>query len=180
MLLALSAAVLAYFLFEMNMIGKVHDYYLFPFLPLLFIIVTFGLRGLLRGRNIWLSYLSVAALCILPVTAFLRADSRWDEAEPGFNKIYLERKDLLERLVKEDEYVVAGNDDSHFILLYHLDRKGWTFRRDDLDGTQLAFYRSKGAKYLFTDAAVDQKEEVAAQLGEKLLDENGVRVYKLK
>src|SRR5690606_15658975 len=57
-LLAGGLGVIAYFLYEINMIEAVHDYYLFPFLPFLFIIVSYGAYHLLKA-NKFFRYLSV-------------------------------------------------------------------------------------------------------------------------
>ncbi|HEV7230295.1 MAG TPA: glycosyltransferase family 39 protein, partial [Bacteroidia bacterium] len=109
------AAVLAYFFFEMNMIAKVHDYYLFPFLPLLFLIVTYGaLRLLASHKKAWRS-LAFFALSILPLTAFLRADTRWNRENPGFNRDMLVYHKAIEAKIPVGSFCIAGNDESGHI-----------------------------------------------------------------
>jgi 4-amino-4-deoxy-L-arabinose transferase-like glycosyltransferase len=180
LLLVWALAVAAYFLFEMNMIGKVHDYYLMPFLPLLFIIVAYGAYQLLKRKAPWLKIVSIIILLLLPLPAFLRIDGRWNTESPGFNPVYYSHKNELRAIVPENEYVVAGNDESHFILLYYLNRKGWAFDNDRIDGGTLANYISKGAKYLFIDSRLDEHEDIKAHLGDKVFEKETLRVYKLK
>src|SRR5690606_1252987 len=110
-LLAGGLGVIAYFLYEINMIEAVHDYYLFPFLPFLFIIVSYGAYHLLKA-NKFFRYLSVIALLVLPVTAFARANPGWNTVAPGFNPVYYQYKDEIRQLIPRDAIVVAGNDDS--------------------------------------------------------------------
>lgn len=173
-------SIVAYFLFEANMIALVHDYYLFPFLPMLFLLVALGAWKLLHSKTKFLRYLSLLLLIILPVTAYLRIDSRWNATDPGFNAVYFHDKDELRKLVPKDAKVVTGNDNSHFITLYYLDRKGWSFDNNWLDAGYLEQYINKGAGYLFTDSDVDKNEGIIPHLGEKIFEKGTLRVYKLK
>ncbi|MCW3123013.1 MAG: hypothetical protein JWQ38_2505 [Flavipsychrobacter sp.] len=178
--LSLSIGILFYYFFEINMITTVHDYYLFPFLPLIFIITAFGASSLMNLPSKNIHILCLTCLAILPVTAFLRADSRWDTKDPGFNTTYYNYKQQLRDLVPENAYCIAGNDVSHYILLYYIDRKGWTFDNNELSSEQLNYYISKGAKYLFLDSHIDNKADIKAHLSEKIFDQGTLRVYKLK
>ena len=179
LLVSWSIGVLIYFAFEINMIAKVHDYYLFPFLPLIFLIVAYGCWQLVQTRG-WLKYISFVMLAVLPVTAYLRVNGRWNTEKPGFNAAYYHYKKDIQNLLPKNAIVVAGNDESHFILLYYLDRTGWAFDNDRLDEGLLTYYTSKGAGYLFVDSDVDRKEEIKRRLGEKIFEKETLRVYKLK
>jgi hypothetical protein len=119
-------------------------------------------------------------LALLPLTAFLRINSRWDINSPGFNVAYLKYKDELRSLTPKDAKVVVGYDESHYILLYYTDRKGWAFDRTWFDVKSLEYFISKGASYIFLDEEVDQLPGIPAHLGEKVFDKEGLRVYKLK
>jgi hypothetical protein len=178
-LAVLGVITIFYFLFEMNIIDLVHDYYLFPFLPLIFLLVAYGVEHLLSAHN-YKKYIAFGCLAILPLTAFLRINSRWDINSPGFNVAYLKYKDELRSLTPKDAKVVVGYDESHYILLYYTDRKGWAFDRTWFDVKSLEYFISKGASYIFLDEEVDQLPGIPAHLGEKVFDKEGLRVYKLK
>jgi len=166
--------VVVYFLYELNMIDTVHDYYLFPFLPFIFLVVSYGAINMLKQYK--LHFIAIIALLILPLTAYLRINTRWNETSPGFNAVYYQEKDKLQKLIPNDALCVVGNDESGFILLYYLDKKGWTFNRD-LTKEKLAFYIANGADYLFTD----NNDNVAADFIEKKIYKQGsLSVYKLK
>lgn len=180
LLLATVLIVCLYFVFEMNMIAKVHDYYLFPFLPFLFIVVAYGAVQLLESRRKWLRYLSVLCLAVLPLTAFLRIDSRWSTKEPGFNPAYYQYKETLRQIIPASALCISGNDDSHFITLYYLQRKGWSFDHDNLSSQALDFYISKGAAYLCTDSDIDKDPVIQSRLSAKIFEQGTLRVYQLK
>ena len=55
-----------YFLFELNMIGKSHDYYLFPFFPVLFILVSYGAYQLYKIKFRLAGDIVLAILLVLP------------------------------------------------------------------------------------------------------------------
>jgi 4-amino-4-deoxy-L-arabinose transferase-like glycosyltransferase len=179
MYLLTGICLILYFLFEMNAITLVHDYYLFPFLPFIFLLVAYGAHWLLQTNSRSLKALSVICLMILPLTAFLRADTRWDKRYPEFNIAYFDYRDELRQLTPPGAYCIVGNDESRYICLYYIDRKGWAFDHDRLDAQRLSYYMSKGAAYLFTDSPVDEKPGVKEHL-EKIFDKENLRVYKLK
>ncbi len=179
-LLTCSILIVAYFFFEANMIALVHDYYLFPFLPLIFLIVAYGAGKLFAIPKKGLRYFLFALLCILPLTAYLRINDRWRTDDPGFNPVYYKHKQQLRQLVPREALCIVGNDDSHFILLYYLNRRGRTFDHDWLTSEKMNAYTAEGAQYLFTDSPVDNNEDVKPYLDEKIFEEGTVRVYKLK
>lgn len=172
--------VVAYFLYELNMIAKVHDYYLFPFLPFLFILVSSGIQSLLKHPASGARHFALFALFLLPFTAYLRINSRWNEQKPGFNPVYYTHKTELRKLIKPDELCVAGKDVSHYILLYYLDRKGWVFEEDTLRAAFLQEKIHQGAKYLFTDVVSENTPEMNLLLSEKIYENETLKVYRLK
>lgn len=172
--------LILYLLYEINMITTVHDYYLLPYLPFIFIVVAYGAFCLLSSGKKFIRIFSIVCLCILPATAFIRADSRWKTDDPGFNVTYYRYKDELRNLTPQNAYCITGNDVSSYILLYYINRKGWAFSNDQLDENQLSYYISKGARYLFIDDHIDENPGIKKHLAEKIFDKESVRVYKLK
>lgn len=168
----------AYYLYEVNMIGLAHDYYLFPFLPFLFLVVAAGAKKILNHRLRWLRYVGVLALSILPVTAYLRAEGRWGPEENA--SLLVKHKKELRKLVENDALVVAGNDPSTFIFLYHIGKKGWTFEQNWILSGDLQEYIDKGAKYLYSNTDfVENEPSIQPLLGEPIFDKEGIKVYPL-
>lgn len=181
LILSWSVVVLIYFLFEINAIGTAHDYYLFPFYPLLFMLVAYGAYHLYNSSNKAIRYLTLCLLLLLPFTCYLRMQSRWNADSPGFNKDLLVYKSDLQNAVPKNALVVVGNDVSHFIFFYYLDKKGWGFHNDELTAEQLRLMIKKGAKYLYTDSRVTDGDVNIIQCFDKLILERGTfKVYSLK
>lgn len=172
-------AILFYFVFELNMIAKVHDYYLFPFLPILFLIVAYGAWHLLNRKEKFFRYAVIALLLLAPITAYLRANPRWNTISPGFNVDFYDNKETLRNLIPPNERVIVGFDKSHFILLYYIDKKGWAFD-EGFNIPQFEYQISQGAHYLYTDAPIDTIPQVQQHLESKIYDEGRLRVYRLK
>jgi hypothetical protein len=148
LLLSVSFSVAAYFFFEMHLIATNHDYYLFPFLPLIMLISTAGALSLLSTKTGRI-FLTVCML-ILPVTAFRRMDSRWDMERPGFNKDLIEFADRIRNIIPENDRIFCAGDPSGNIWFYYLDRKGW----NSMYNADMQFIRDKkglGAKWIVTD-----------------------------
>jgi len=158
-----------------------HDYYLFPFLPLLFMLVAYGAFNLLRQQYKVIRYLVIVLLLILPLTAWLRMQVQWNEDSPGFNKDLLSYKEDLRGAVPKNALCVVGNDESHHIFFYYVDKKGWGFNNDELSGSNLKQMIEDGASYLYSDSrAVDENADIKACLDQLVMEKGTVRVYSLK
>ncbi|MFZ5940190.1 MAG: ArnT family glycosyltransferase [Bacteroidota bacterium] len=180
-LLALALMALLYYFFELNAIAKVHDYYLFPFMPLLFIMVAYGAFRLLTSGKKILKYSALVLLLVLPFTCHLRLKGRWNPESPGFNKDLLVYKTELRAAVPEDALVVVGNDRSHFIFLYYIDKKGWGFDRDNFSPEKLQEMIGKGAAYLYTDSdMVKNSPDFNTLFDSTVMQKGSVTVYCLK
>ena len=181
LLLSLSIVCIAYYLFEANAIAYTHDYYLFPFYPLLFILVAYGAYNLFISKHKILKYLTIAVLILLPLLCFIRMQSRWNLERPEFNKDLLIYKEELRNAVQKNDLVIAGNDISGFIFLYYIDKKGWCFDSDNLTPENIREMINKGAKYLYTDSERIQADiENSENMEKKILDKGTIRVYQLK
>src|SRR3989339_603830 len=176
----LGLSIAAYFFFEINMIGKVHDYYLFPFLPLIFLLVVYGIKKMINSQNKALKYITFFLLLILPVTAYFRSNSRWNTKDPGFNPVLYSHKKELRALCSDNALCIAGNDESRYIFLYYINKKGWVFDKDNLNKDNIEKWMSKGAKYLFSDSRSDTSQEIKNYLDTLIFEQGTLKVFKLK
>jgi hypothetical protein len=178
---AWGALTIAYFGFEINMIATVHDYYLFPFYPLLFILVAYGANQLLNSEVKTVKYFTIVLLLLLPITAHLRMKNRWNLDSPNFNKDLLDYKNELRNAVPKDALCIVGNDESHFIFFYYVDKKGWGFNDDELTETMLKEYIQKGAKYLYSDSrAIDENPNLVPYFKQLIIEKGSIKVYQLQ
>ena len=174
-------AICCYFLFEINMIAKVHDYYLFPFYPVLFILVGYGLNNLIQFNHKALQISVLILLLLLPFTAYLRMKVRWNPNEPGFNKDLLVYKQELSSAVPSNALCIVGNDESHYIFFYYIDKKGWAFQDDQINEKDLADRIKKGAQYLYSDTRkIDRDEKIKPFLDTLILQKGSICIYHLK
>ena len=173
--------LLGYFLFFMNMIGLIHDYYFFPFLPLLFLMVGYGGFELWKSKKQWAKSLILIAILVAPVTAHLRIASRWNSDNVGFNKDFLTYKKELQNAVPDDALCVVGNDESAQILFYYIHKKGWSFWQDRLTAGILNSFIENGAKFLYCDSkTVVKSPELQPFFENKILQKGSVYIYQLK
>lgn len=179
-LLFILTGCILYFLFEMNMINKVHDYYLFPFMPIIFIIISLGISSLLKISSP-LKWLIVLAFAISPLTAYLRSHTRWNLYTPGFSHEYLFYKKQLQQLIPAKEPVIVTGDDSRSIILYHLNRKGWCYDKNHISKPELyqRIYVDH-AKYLIFDCQTDTVSYIIPHLDSLLFHQGEIKLYKLK
>lgn len=169
-----------FFLFEMNMIEKVHDYYLIPILPLLVLLTVVGLNQIAKTNwNIILKYSLIGTILIsLPVYSFFRIQGRWDRI--GFNEDFLKYKMELRSAVPNDALVCVGNDNSHHIFLYYVQKMGWAFEKNWITAQKLREMIKEGCRYLYCDSrAIDQNPEIQELFGTKVAEYGSVRVYEL-
>lgn len=173
--------IMAYFIYEINVIGKNHDYYLFPFYPLLFILVGYGAEKLILTNRVSLKYLSIILILSAPIFCYVRMQDRWDIESPGFNISLLTYKQELRDAVPKDALCIAGNDESRRIFLYYIDKKGWTFSNDSLGPDRIEEMIEKGARFLYSDSRiVDEDPEIGPFLDQLILQSGTVRIYSLR
>ncbi|MEY3442560.1 MAG: hypothetical protein RLZZ519_841 [Bacteroidota bacterium] len=175
----LALGVVAYFIFEINMITSVHDYYLFPFLPGTFILIIIGLRHFAVFKTEMVKLLAIVLLAILPVTAGLRAYGRW--SEKGMPAGLLKNIEVLQKASPANARIVFGNDLSPHISLFHLRHFGWTFDVSNFDPVKFEDWIQKEAKFFYSTSREHETNAVIQpHLGELVGEWDGIRVWKLK
>jgi 4-amino-4-deoxy-L-arabinose transferase-like glycosyltransferase len=137
-----------YFLFELNMIEKTHDYYLMPFIPLIFLVVTYGVNYFYFSKYKKFVFFIV---CIVPLTAWLRINTRWNRENPGFTIDYLTQKNYFQKIISTNDTCIIDYDESRFISLYYLKRKGYSLLENELNQNTLKELYLKGAKFLVSE-----------------------------
>jgi len=145
---------ISYFLYEINMIDVVHDYYMFPFLPFMFILAVAGFIYIFQTKLKWLKIIATIAFFIMPLTAYLRIQQRWNNKSPGFEVTYLKNKKEIHDFLPTQAKCIVGNDNSGFITLYYLNRKGWNFNDNKIDVSTVRKYENEGANYFIFDDSI--------------------------
>lgn len=165
----------AYFLFELNMIENSHDYYLMPFLILIFLVVAVGVRFFYQS-----SYKKIIFLitCIVPLTAWLRINHRWDIKSPGFFPEYLTEQKMIQSVLPKDAVCIIDYDNSKFIALYYIKRKGYSMLEGEINQELIMQLYKKGAHYLITQNSFFDINKLA-DFDTELLFNKELRIFKL-
>lgn len=172
--------LIIYFLYEMHLIDRVHDYYLFPFLPMLFLIVAFAIQTVFLNQKSKLKYLILLSFLVAPITAYLRCNTRWNSESPGFTKEFLTCKKQLQQLIPENAKVLVCGDGSRSIVLYHLQRRGYSLGDNEITDTTIEEGLKKGAAFLITDCNTDTNKVLQRHTFNLLFKKNKVKLYLAK
>lgn len=151
-LLLTALLLFAYFGYEITLIGLIHDYYMLPFLPLLFLIAVAGIQFLISQNRQWISYVIVVLIMIGPATAWLRIDSRWSPNKSTFNNDWYTYRNEIRNAAPDSVRVIIGNDETQSILPYYAHKRCWTYVDYELSPVRIEKMISQGARFLFTDS----------------------------
>jgi hypothetical protein len=105
-------------------------------------------------------------------------ENRWLLDKPGFNKDLLIYKNELRNAVPKDALCIVGNDGSHFIMFYYIDKKGWCFHNSQPDMKKMIL---EGAEYLYLDTTTIENTNTILPFCDKMIIKKGsIQVYQLK
>ena len=178
---SMGLAGIAYFLFELNMIDTVHDYYMMPFLPPLFILVVYGFKRL-STINFTTSNISILLILVLPIFAFKSVDNYWSIEKSYFNRDVLINKEELRKLIPNSEKCIILNDKSTYVFSYFIDKQGFIFWDDTLPtGWIEDMIQNYNVHYMYSDSRrVDTSLEFQQLIDSIIFEQGTVKVFKLK
>ncbi len=179
--LLLSLTVVAYFLLELNMIDIVHDYYMMPFLPPLFMVVGFGILKLWEN-SYWTRFCTILILLAMPYGAYKAVQNYWNIDMSGFNNDIFLHRDDLRKAAPADAICIILNDHSNYIFAYQIDKQGHIFKGDNLPSAWVEdIIKRFGATYMYSDSRkVDENPEISKYFDNLVMERGSVRVFKLK
>lgn len=119
--------LLGYHLIELRQMG-VHQYYMLPYFPLLFLIAATGMRIIDNARKVML-FLLLPLSTLLAVNRIVPA--RWVDGQEGILRSYYqaETRNKLETLVADTTRIITGPDASGCINFYFLHKKGFSYEQ---------------------------------------------------
>ncbi|NJN78973.1 MAG: hypothetical protein HC803_12190, partial [Saprospiraceae bacterium] len=123
-----------YLILEFNMIGTVHDYYMMPFLPWLYIAVAFFVEQIIKIR--YVKYLTISIIALSALLTFNYTKDFWSIEASYFNPDIYTYKTELQNAVPNDEKCIILDDYSQYIFSYAIDKTGYIYNngalKDDL------------------------------------------------
>ncbi len=170
--------VILYFLSELNIIDKVHDYYLMPFLIPFTIMVTSGIKLFYNFSDLT-RYLSIIFLLSLPLLAYDEVQKYWTLFSDG--DIYKYHKELR-NAVPKDAICVILNDDSGCVYSYQIDKQGFIYNNDNIPAAYFEdMIKNRNATYLYCNSRkVDERPEIKIFFESEVVKYGAIHVYKLK
>ncbi len=186
---ALALFSLLYVALQWNTITVVHDYYLFPLLPWIYIVVTAGAARLFHLVQGWgwkrAAYLPLlAAVVAAPWYAHsLRQPGYAAEVSFRYDELgdVITYQKELRQAVPDDARVIVLNDHSYHIFTWLIRKQGFVFDHDSVEPLWIKDMIDKyGATHMYsTSRKVDANPEAAPYLDSLILRRGGVHVYRL-
>jgi len=169
-----------YFLFVLKHIREGHDYYQFPFLPFVCLIILFGVQELVK--NSLYKKLIIIVFIAMPIFCFIETKDNWNIELSSFNEdLFIHRKALRD-IVSPNERVIMLNDHSSFIMPYQIDKEGFIFMNDDLPFPWiLHMIEESQVTHCYSDSrGIDTAVEFKKYVDDTLLQAGSVKVFRLK
>jgi len=181
-LYSLIAITVLYLFLQLTTIGRDHDYYLFPFLPWLFMLVALGLEYI---RQHWAAAgrIVIIAMCMLSAVYTIIVTSDWDSLEKtSFNNDVFNYSAELEGAVPDDELCIILNDPSRYIFSYRIDKMGYIFNNDNLTPDWVEdLIKNQGVSYMYSDSKKINRDTVFNQfIDTTIMTKGSVKVFKLE
>lgn len=166
-----------YFVFELNMIDIVHDYYMFPFIPFLYIIIAYGLNALLENQpTIFSITLLIILIIFIPCLTIYHNKNSWDPY--SYKEVYEKQNDFI-NAVPKDELCIILNDESGYILPYLIDKRGHIFSNDHLPKEWVKDITNRyDIKYMYSTSR-KVESEIAEYIQDTLYSYKNINVFKL-
>lgn len=179
-LISLIGITFFYLILEFKPIGIVHDYYMFPFLIWLYILIAFGVSRILRIR--FGIYIMLLICTISSVYTSAKMDQNWSVEKTYFNNDLFIYSEELKNLVPQSEHCIILNDKSGYIFSYKIDKMGHIFDSDNLPIEWIDdMVRNYGIKYMYSDSRkVDESTEFQNYISKIIAIKGSIKVIELK
>jgi len=170
-----------YLAVEFIPIGKVHDYYMLPFLVWMFPVVGIGIHYVQKK---WPKAIYViASLSLFSVFDSIdKTTSYWDASYSCINEDVFKYSIELKAAVPDQERCIILNDVSGYIFSYRIDKMGYVFCRDEVKLTWIKdLIKNHGVKYMYSDSEkINSSTDFKPYVEEIILERGSIKVYKLK
>ncbi|WP_116107705.1 ArnT family glycosyltransferase [Lewinella sp. IMCC34191] len=186
---SLAFITLLFVILQWNTITFVHDYYLLPLLPWLYIVVTAGLERVWRWCLLLPRWKYALALPLLispvvaaPVFASELRDPRWEGYYGSFNGQVMDAYKYqreLQAITGPDEKVIVLNDNSMQIITWLIRKRGYVFGNDALEPGWIAdVVDNDDVSYLYSNTRTfEQRPDIAPLLDSLVASYGNINVY---
>lgn len=169
-----------YLILELSAINTAHDYYMFPFLPWLYIVIAFGLVYL---KQLIPNYIFVASIICLVSAIYTPhyISPNWDIEKTYFNADVFKHQSELKKAVPQDAKCIILNDVSNYIFSYLVDKRGYVFFYDGIEpGWVYDLIKNHNVKYMYSDSEkINANPEFQKYFAKTILNAGSVNVFEL-
>jgi len=171
----LAMASMMYLILEINAIGKIHDYYMLPFLPWIFVIIAHGIKRIYDSHPQLIYLCLVTQLIYTPIVT----ERWWSVSDQLINpEIYLYKEELKD-VVPSDALCIILNDPSNVMFSYQIDKMGFVFDNDYLPIEWIDDMRNNyNVRYMYSDSdVINKNEEVLSRICKELHVAGRIKVF---
>lgn len=179
-LIPLVLSTFAFLIFEINAIADLHDYYMLPFLPWIYIMIGIGTFFLWKKWDVL--KLGIIVLLFYNVHHTPKVyDSYWSIENTFFNPDVLRNSEALKNAVPRDSLCIILNDPSAAIFSYRVDKRGHLFNNDHLPaGWVKDMILNHRVRYMYSDSKkINNDSAVHRYIEKEIMTAGSVKVYKL-
>ncbi|MEP7320861.1 MAG: glycosyltransferase family 39 protein [Saprospiraceae bacterium] len=172
--------VILFYLYEVNMIARIHDYYMLPFLVFLHLVILRGLS--LLWKHQMTRYISVLCLAIMPGLVYPYVNREyWSIDRNSYNVDWFYHSKELTDAVPRDSICIILNDNTGTVKPYTIDKQGYVLDKDELPkGWMDDMILHRRASFLYSDSRkVDTNQIILPYLDQLVMQIGSIRVYKL-
>ena len=171
-----------FWLYALGIIAIPHDYYFLPLVPIFALLAALGANFGFQKFPMWASVILILLILVVPFMTTRRVADRWKIEKSEFNRDLFSYQNELREAVPNDALVVAGPDFSHMVFLYYINKKGWSWDKNQgLSPEKLRDWRSRGAQFLYCDDRdFDNAADIQPMIGAPLYEYGSVRIFRIK
>jgi hypothetical protein len=172
--------VIVYFFFEFFPIDIIHDYYMMPFLPYLFLLTGLGAKFMIDKRR-YAKYILLCSIISIPLFTYRTIQDNWTVERSYSNDFLFINQADLKKAVPSSEKCIMLNDASSYVWPYLLDKRGYAFTDNYLPKEWIEdMIRTKNVSYMYSDSRVVDSNTNYQYLFDSLLLQKGtIKVFKL-
>jgi hypothetical protein len=180
-MVTMALAVLFYWIFEFNMINRGHDYYMMPFLLILYVLFAYGFTRLWYLTP-WTRWLGIALLAVMPFVTHDLTKKDWSIEYATYLQDVFKYQEDLKNAVPDGSTCIIIPDITRYVFSYLVDKRSFVFVNEHLPGLWVEDMITRyGTKYMYCDSRnVDINPEISQHIEKLIMERGTVRVYELK
>jgi hypothetical protein len=170
-----------FLLFEFNIIADIHDYYMFPFLPWLYLLVGLGVNQIIKLQR-------HAPIIVLPfiIAGMIQTPKKMEHYwsinwHPRDKELFVYYEELKKAVPLEHQCIIISKKSPKNVFSYKIDKMGHLFNGDYLPaGWVEDIIKRYGIKYMYSDSnKINTDKEILKYVEATIFEVGDIKVFKL-